>query len=831
MNLKLKNIGSKVVLLSSLLSTAFMSSAATVDLKLLVISSGTAEQDQGLDYIDDILDEMNVPYEVFDATQNELTRDMLVTGEVGNYNGVILTDSFMYYTGEGNYKNSSLNLEEWKILHQYERDFDVRESVLSGNPVSGEYYRVNYDLDYGMDPYSIVAGADFTAEWQEPVGQGEFYEYINKQSPLSVTDYALAAQPSEDPNGPVVLPLLKDSATGKTMVSELTYPDGRKVLLSTITNAFYLLHSQIINYEFVNYASQGVFIGARYVHLSAHVDDLFAADALWNPEINANYVDGKAYRNTAEGIHNIVASQKQFEQENPNFAGFVLDLAFNGGYAELPTGGSESLTSDKDTYIFSTSVNAQRGSKSVAKVQKNWYRDSRALFGFDVDKASPVTKADLELSTRRSWYSYFYRGAGDICLMNSAWEESASWNNRASSTPWSISGGDYDSANCVPYQDNWGTIKADISSLVAAWQETELDDFSLVLVGNNQNLTKIYTKNSGYAHLRPTLDLEYQSSTDELTNAVIETKEEFRFLNHTLTHRDMYTSSGATYDIALYEVGENLNVWKAMDLPGFDTASQVLVTGNHSGLEDTESSNVDNPQYTPYPEGRNLELMDALATLDIKYLASDSSRVNQASEHYVEGTNILLLPRYPTQVYYNVTTPETLTDEFNYIYNESYIERGIDPCTDLGAICVPKTYEEILAFEADRTVRHMLSYKAWPHYFHISNLMNYDNGNSLQFDWLKAVADEFNKYINLPVKNLDYFTIGENTKDKLAAKAASVKGTWNRDTNTVTITADGNVKAFVTGIENGEMYGGQSIIKTDVDTGETILNVNRALNQ
>jgi hypothetical protein len=829
MRISFKNFTGKLVLVSALLSTAFVSTAATVELKLLVISSGTAEQDQGLDYIDDILDEMNVPYDVLDASQTELTRDSLVSGTTGKYNGVILTDSFMYYTGEGNYQNSALSLEEWKTLHQYERDFDVRESVLSGYPISGEYYRVNYDLDYGMDANTVVAGASFAAEWQAPVGAGEFFEYVNKTNSLNVNDYALAAQPNLDPTGPVVLPLLTDSATGKAMVSELTYPDGRKVLLSTITNAFYLLHSQILNYEFVNYASQGVFIGARKVHLAAHVDDLFAADALWNPEINANYVDGRAYRNTADGIHNIVAEQKKFEQENANFGGFKLDLAFNGGYAELPTEANATLTSIKDTYIFSTDVNANRANRTVAKVQNRSTRTSNALFGFDVAKTSPVTKALLELSTRRTWYSYFYRGSGNICVMDAEWQESASWINSGTQAPWAIPGGDYNSSNCVPYQDQWGTITADISGLVSDWQSTDTQNFSLALVGNNSRLTTIYTKEAS-EYLRPSLAVEYQSSSDELTNAVIATKEEFRFLNHTLTHRDMYTSSGATYDVALHEVGENLNVWKAMDLPDFDTASQVLVTGNHSGLEDTESSNVSNIVYTNYPEGRNLDLMDALATLDVKYLASDSSRANQATEHYVPNTNILLLPRYPTQVYYNVTTPETLTDEFNYIYNESYVERGIDPCTDLGAICVPKSYEEILAFEADRTVRHMLSFKAWPHYFHISNLMNYQDGKSLQFDWLKAVADEFNKYINLPVTNLDYFTIGENTKDKLAAKAADVKGVWNRDTNTVTLTANSDVKALVTGIDNGETYGGQRILKTEVGTAAIVLTVDRALN-
>lgn len=837
MKAHLKNIGSKVVLLSSLLGTSFFSTAATVELKLLVISSGTAEQDQGLDYIDDILDEMNVPYEVFDATQRELTREELVTNNIGKYNGVILTDTFMFYTGEGNTEGSALTLDEWKILHQYERDFDVRESVLAGYPVSGEYYRATYDLDYGMDLDSLEAGASFNTQWQAPVGNGEFYEYVNKENLLSVNDYALAVTPSEDLSGPVVLPLLTDATTGKTMVSELTYADGRKVLLSTITNASYLLHSQILNYEFINYASQGVFIGARQVHLSAHVDDLFAADDLWNPETNANfvnpsYLDGTAHRNTAAGIKNIVSSQKEFNENNPNFDGFKLDMAFNGFHAVIPTvSGTEELNSNKDTYIFSTNVNAYRGLLNVAKVQNAWYRDSRALIGFDVKKTSPVSKALLSLTTRKTYSSYFYPGTGKICLMNSTWDKTASWNKKMSQIPWSNNGGDFDNSNCVPYKDKWGKITADISSLVSTWQLSDNDDFSLIFVGTNSNLTEIYTMNSSYSSTRPLLTVQYQGSTDELTNAVIETKDEFRFLNHTFTHRDMYKSAGATFDISIFEVAENLKVWQQLDLPDFDNASQVLVTGNHSGLEDSVSSNVINQELTPFPEGTNYDLMDALTSLDIKYLASDSSRVNQAKEQYVANTNILLLPRYPTQVYVNVTTPETLVDEYNYIYNESYIERGIDPCLEISAICETKTYAEVIEFEADLTLRHMLTYKAWPHFFHISNLMDYENGRSLQFDWLEAVANEYNKYINLPVKNLDYFTIGENTKDKLAAKAADVKGVWNRDTNTVTLTANDYVNTLVTGINSGEIYGGQRIIKTEVGTTETVLTVDRALNE
>ena len=148
------------------LFAASASATPIVQLKLLVITTGSAEQDQGLDLIDDMLDEMGVPYDVLDATQTTLTTDLLVTNSQGNYNGIILTDSSLYNWGTGSVNGSAFTLAEWKILHAYERDYQVRESVLSGYPMSGEYFRVTYDLDYGMDMTSMSAGFAFTGVWQ-----------------------------------------------------------------------------------------------------------------------------------------------------------------------------------------------------------------------------------------------------------------------------------------------------------------------------------------------------------------------------------------------------------------------------------------------------------------------------------------------------------------------------------------------------------------------------------------------------------------------------------------------------------------------------------------
>jgi hypothetical protein len=106
----------------------------------------------------------------------------------------------------------------------------------------------------------------------------------------------------------------------------------------------------------------------------------------------------------------------------------------------------------------------------------------------------------------------------------------------------------------------------------------------------------------------------------------------------------------------------------------------------------------------------------------------------------------------------------------------------------------------------------MLSYKAWPHFFHQSNLRNYDgSGSTLMFDWLEAVFDRYETLMVLPVRSLPYYEIGKRAEQRLAARSAGLRGTVNLTTNVVTLLADGPATASVTGIAGGQLYGGQSI--------------------
>jgi hypothetical protein len=654
------------------------SAGVTLDLRVLVVSRGALasnsldDEDGVLRLMTDLLSELDVPYDLLDAKNDTfyaggdlgqgvpgtLTPGLLADGSHGYYNGVILTNAELYVASAE--FGSGLTPQEWRVLHQYERDFAVRESVVSGWPADNAALDLNYGLN--CDGSAVTALSPVAAKWRAPAGGKEYFEYVNTATPLPISDFALICAPTS--GGPQVQPLLTvDGDTAKALVSKLNYDDGREVLISTIENAWFSLHSQVLAYEFVNFATKGLFVGARKVHFNVHLDDLFLPDEMWDSTAKRN--DPTAlYRMTESDVANAVALQDMLRAQHPLAEKFILDFAFN------------------------------------------------------------AEKADI-------------------------------------------------------------------------------------------------------------------SGADPLSNAVVQSKDSFRFINHTFTHMDMDSSNPeATYKGIVGEILQNRAAWVDLGLPDATKNRQVLVTGMHSGLAyygDTSTPDDD----VPYPQGANVNLLKAAQSKGVRFLAADSSRPNQNVEAYVPGYNLILLPRWPTALFFNVTSPAQWLDEYNWVFHARYLAQGVDPCTTPGALCQPRSYQEMLAAEGEANLRHLLTYKRWPYYMHQSNLAIHDAAGCAQQpcgtllgDWLEAVITQYERYMTLPLVSTPYHQIGRLTRERLNARQATVKATWDPAANTVTLLADRNVRIQMTGLSGGSLYGGQRQreLRLYADTPATY-TVNRALNR
>jgi hypothetical protein len=789
----------------------------TLDLKVLVVSTGPASVDPGLDLMDDVLDEVGVPYDVLDSSAQTLTPDLLSSGDHGFYNGVILTNSELFLPGGG----SGFDAVEWETLQAFERDFGVRESVLSGFPATNP----GLGLDYGMT--DIIAGTSFLGQWQAPAGGTGIYEYVNEASPLPITDFAFAGRPfvvyAGEPRdtgvGPHVQPLLVwQDDTQKVFVSHIRYDDGREVLLSTISNAWFLIHSQVLAYEFLNFATKGVFIGSREVYLEAHVDDLFLGNSHWDPDANATD-ESIEYRMSADDAQNAVAQTAALRAAHPTAAGFALDFPFNGSGAGLPVDPpTANLRPSADTYLEQDDPYDNHGRESRGGVQLRSNDEERTLIRFNLagQPTTPVERATLTL-----WTDGSNQINAAACRVTSSWDEGsgsflsgATWRFRRGFTRWSSYGGDYDAASCVPFRlRNEQQVTIDVTSLVSGWLGGQANN-GLIVVGTSSGEGEIGLREQSSSSRRPLLTIDYAPVVaDGLTNALVANKDAFRFVNHTFTHQDMDTSAGlADHAFSTAEIQQNRATWTSLGLPGKAANDSVLITGEHSGLADDLGTAADPTDDLPFPAGKNDQLLQAAQDAGVRYLGADASRPGQNVERFVPGFDLMILPRYPTAIFYNTTTPAQNTDEYNYIFHERFVNAGQDPCTIPGAICAPRTYEQILAAEAETTLRHMLAYRKWPHYFHQGNLRAYDGaGSTLLFDWLDAVYDRYESLFVLPVRSLPFHEIGRLSEERLAAKAAGLRGTLDLATGIVTLQADGTATMPVTGLAGGSLYGGQSI--------------------
>jgi hypothetical protein len=676
----------------------------TVKLRILVVTTGGVAEDMGFAYIKPFLEEMGVPYDVLNVRTQDLTVASLSTSQtgpgcnvedegcVGNYNGIILTDSDLA---------PAFTPSEWDILHNYERNFGVREAVLSGWPATYKDSRPPHGvyLDYGL-VYSS-SGDDYEGRWSVPAAYSkEVFEYVNQANSLPVTNFAFAANPRNDADGPRdgsvprVEPLLR-TEKGEALVSIVRYmaparsKPVREVMISTITNATFLIHSQVLAYEFINWVTQGVFVGGRRIHMAAHVDDLFLRSHVWDMALKA-INPANTYRLNGADLNNAVSKQLAFRAAHPLAGAFKLDFAFNG--------------------------------------------------------------------------------AGAVVYPKAA-------------------------------------------TLIA-------------------NLT------------------------DDLVAAVLVNKRNFRFINHTFNHATMDKARAhAPCDYATFttvaaikaEILRNRVVWGLLGLPDKGENDRVLVSGEHSGLKDHKCTvkpalhrdmfDVQADDTELDAGGANPLFLEAAAKAGVHYLASDSSQraqnVEQFITQYEDGSpaDRLLLPRWPTDIFYNVTNPLQLEDEYNYLYHGRFIEAGQDPCGVPHALCSRRNYAEILVAEADLAVRHMLTLRKWPHFFHQANLARYDDvGSTLQFDWLNAVFAGYEELLTLPVKNIPYYLIGDRTAARLNAKSAVIHATWDRANDHVTLSADKSIPSLaVTGISGGELYGGQFVGEVAVDNTPRKFPIDRAL--
>jgi hypothetical protein len=356
----------------------------------------------------------------------------------------------------------------------------------------------------------------------------------------------------------------------------------------------------------------------------------------------------------------------------------------------------------------------------------------------------------------------------DLLIDSDMWDVNA--NNDLSGLSFRMSATDFDGA--IAWQNGQRGRSPQLSQLKLEWAFNGEGAF-----GDPPD----FTDTSGAASIYP---------NDTLTPDVVQKQGNFNYINHTYTHQNVDRTN---YASSLTEIQNNQQAAAALGLTAY--TNQAFVQPDISGLT-------------------NNNFLQAAWDAGVRYLITDTSVAawNNPSPNtgfYVGGAGkqLLAIPRHPSNLFYNLRTPDEWVDEYNWYY-----WKGSPSNSQWKFWDDPQTYSQIIDHESDQLLSYLLRWDVDPLMFHQANLGLYDGQHSLLGDVLTAT---FNKYLavyNLPIRNLRQDEVGQVMAGRMAYNRSGVDGTLV-PCQSLTLSVANAASIPVTGVSAGttETYGGQSI--------------------
>jgi hypothetical protein len=279
---------------------------------------------------------------------------------------------------------------------------------------------------------------------------------------------------------------------------------------------------------------------------------------------------------------------------------------------------------------------------------------------------------------------------------------------------------------------------------------------------------------------------------DGLAKAMQRLHSSFFWLNHTFTHPG--SLSPMSYDAVKSELTRNIDFASKFELTPFAAVS--LVTPGVSGLDAADS-------------------MRAIHDVGVRYVVSDTSVRGQDNPSPNAGIynkfqpTVLEIPRRPTNLGYNVLSPEDWVSEYNYLFHKDW---GRD-----------LSYDEILDVESDWLLLYMLRWENDPWMFHQENLGLYDGKHSLLTNLVDAALDKYAAVVTTPLVSLQQHELGERVAQRMQFNDSGVSGVISPGVS-ITLTVKNAATIPVTGarLAGAESYAGQSISYAKLSAGQSL---------
>ncbi|HEX4805913.1 MAG TPA: hypothetical protein VFU94_08430 [Conexibacter sp.] len=578
--------------------------------------------------------------------------------------------------------------------------------------------------------------------------------YLNGTVQIGAGTWGYGATPLE---GAAFTTLLTD-ASGASLLGVYAHPEGREEMVQTFDNNAVQLHSELLRHGQLAWVTRGTFFGDQRNYLEMHVDDVFLGDDIWNPTGHfTDFTPADAVRMSPSDVANAVAWSRA--------TGLRLDALYNGGgsvaYREEHGGGDPLLTAfqaNKTTFGWVNhtydhpNLDCSARGFIVEEIQQNtsWARTN----GFTVNAGELVTGEHSGLANLIPGSP----GLVDPPAIEEAWETALNGTLR---------GGTYEYA--VTVTDPRGETTASTTTVVV-----EPRRIPTASVRINWPAICHATGYKVYRRLLP---------------------------------------SGAWALIATV----------AQPSPAFNNGGAVTIRFRDIGTAGTAATPPSANTAVLDPYGQNPNFAAALESAGVRNTGGDASKpypvtpTSTTGPTYPAGTSFVegrfrVIPRWPTNVYYNTATQEQQLDEYNYLY--------LPP--ELGGACVntsittcfsrPASWSDYVAAESNRIFGHMMGNDPRPHYFHQTNLSESERPEGAVFyPVLNATLAAYNRWFNAsePIVQLTPTQISEQlNRQERWGSATGVTGYI--EGSRVVVANGGTTSASVplSGTEVGTLYGG-----------------------
>ena len=263
----------------------------------------------------------------------------------------------------------------------------------------------------------------------------------------------------------------------------------------------------------------------------------------------------------------------------------------------------------------------------------------------------------------------------------------------------------------------------------------------------------------------------------------------FNYISHTYDHADLDPLSASEVTT---ELSNNVSVASQLGLQPFSIAN--LVPPSYSGLTSSTAMNAE------------LAFGIRNVVCDSSVTGYDNPSPNAGIYNPVQP-QILMIPRRPTNIYYNVSTPDQEVTEYNDIYR-SFWGRDL-------------SYAEILDHESDMLAQYLLKGENDPWMFHQPDLHIYGSGQSLLGDFLDQAFAKYSSRVTVPPIAPTMDELALRVAARMSYNASGASATVDPNANTITVHVNNAATVPVTGACGGttELYAGQPISSVTLPAG------------